>query len=546
MKRRSARKEDNRVSAVETASTSTSTETNSNEVRMATEEEEDDSPPAKKLLKDLLVHEVDKALRSLQEETPKLCQSNLRAASLIPEFDPENEDCTITTWLKKIEQLGEIHGWDDKTKSFHLQDKLRGQARRWYNRLESYDYTWDDWKVMLIRAFPKHRDYGNMLENMLNRRKLPSETMTKYYQEKIAMCFRCNLSDAATLSCIIRGLPVQLQSNARAYQCTRPDQLYEGFLSALDDYRYPTFESRAFNKQPLERKPSAANTESDPCPRCKKTGHLVRYCPLPDLRSCFKCGAQGHIAPRCPVTKDAPINSSNTVKNIQLVQNYSDIYMKSVKVDGTYVKAYLDTGSQVNVMSTEVARLLSLPIKPTQIILKGFSGGMLTTRGEVTFKLEVDKLNIPCQAYLTDINMNNIHLLIGQPIINHEGVTLLVHNNTAVLQQDCDFLSQIEVTEERQKFNVVTHSKETLPPGSSIIMVDIEGNNQDADVITPARHFEMDGTSYSIPATILRGCQGHLKVFNSGTKDILWEPGVVLVRAEICKHTPLRHQDGRM
>ncbi|KAG7306430.1 hypothetical protein JYU34_009065, partial [Plutella xylostella] len=274
----------------------------------------------------------------------------------------------------------------------------------------------------------------------------------------------------------------------------------------------------------------------------RRPGHLVRYCPLPDLRSCFKCGAQGHIAPRCPVTKDAPINSSNTVKNIQLVQNYSDIYMKSVKVDGTYVKAYLDTGSQVNVMSTEVARLLSLPIKPTQIILKGFSGGMLTTRGEVTFKLEVDKLNIPCQAYLTDINMNNIHLLIGQPIINHEGVTLLVHNNTAVLQQDCDFLSQIEVTEERQKFNVVTHSKETLPPGSSIIMVDIEGNNQDADVITPVRHFEMDGISYSIPATILRGCQGHLKVFNSGTKDILWEPGVVLVRAEICKHTPLRHQ----
>lgn len=39
------------------------------------------------------------------------------------------------------------------------------------------------------------------------------------------MCFRCKLSNAATVSCIIR--------------CDRPEELYENFLSALDDYRTP-------------------------------------------------------------------------------------------------------------------------------------------------------------------------------------------------------------------------------------------------------------------------------------------------------------------
>lgn len=171
------------------------------------EEDEDiPTPPARKLLKNLLEKEVHKAIRDLQDECPVPNMSKKhRAASLIPEFDPDGEECTVQAWIRKIDQIGEIHGWDDTTKSFHLQDKLRGQAKKWYNRLEDYNYTWLEWKQMLLRAFPKHRDYGGMLEELLQRRKLPTETMTKYYQDKIAMCFRCKLSDNANVSCIIRG-----------------------------------------------------------------------------------------------------------------------------------------------------------------------------------------------------------------------------------------------------------------------------------------------------------------------------------------------------
>lgn len=48
--------------------------------------------------------------------------------------------------------------------------KLRGQASKWYNRLEDYDHTWEEWKKILLRAFPKHRDYASMLDEMVNRR----------------------------------------------------------------------------------------------------------------------------------------------------------------------------------------------------------------------------------------------------------------------------------------------------------------------------------------------------------------------------------------
>lgn len=136
--------------------------------------DETSSPPARKILKRLLEAEVQKAMSELNEEMPAITTKNEhRAASLIPEFDPDGEECiSASAWLKKIDQLGEIHKWSETNKSFYLQDKLKGQARKWYNRLDEYDHSWADWKQMLIRAFPRHRDYGNLLEEMMNRTKL--------------------------------------------------------------------------------------------------------------------------------------------------------------------------------------------------------------------------------------------------------------------------------------------------------------------------------------------------------------------------------------
>lgn len=168
----------------------------------SSDNEERDTLPARKILRRLLETEVQKAMRELSEEVPSVTtRKEHRAASLIPEFDPDNEDCpTATAWVKKIEQLGEIHGWNDTTKSFYLQDRLRGQARKWYNRLEEYDYPWNVWKEMLTRAFPRHRDYGNMLEEMMNPKKLPTESMTKYYQDKVGMCCFMHHSRSTTIA----------------------------------------------------------------------------------------------------------------------------------------------------------------------------------------------------------------------------------------------------------------------------------------------------------------------------------------------------------
>ncbi|KAL0812025.1 hypothetical protein ABMA28_009419 [Loxostege sticticalis] len=164
-------------------------------------------------------------------------------------------------------------------------------------------------------------------------------------------------------------------------------------------------------------------------------------------------------------------------------------------------------------------------------MLKGFSGDHFKSCGEVTFELEVESISIHCEALLTDVDMEGINLIIGQPILNGEGISLIVNNGTATLRQDTDFTKQMDVTEERTRFKVITSCKKCLPPGTSIIKVlDNEENN---DVVTVPQHYELRGISYLIPATLLRGTTGYIKVANTGSQNIIWQQDV-LTRADSC------------
>lgn len=69
---------------------------------------------------------------------------------------------------------------------------------------------------------------------------------------------------------------------------------------------------------------------------------MLRNCTLPDLRSCFKCGKQGHIATRCQSNvANTSSGRNDNIKEIKMLQSYNDIYKKTAKVDGIFVKCYV-------------------------------------------------------------------------------------------------------------------------------------------------------------------------------------------------------------
>ncbi|KAJ8727531.1 hypothetical protein PYW07_001650 [Mythimna separata] len=111
-------------------------------------------------------------------------------------------------------------------------------------------------------------------------------------------------------------------------------------------------------------------------------------------------------------------------------------------------------------------------------------------------------------------------------------------NGTVLLQKAPGFPCQLNVAEEQIKTNsdeclppgidiICILLRKSLPPGISIIKVEITGNIEAKNVATPVHHYDLNDISYSIPATVLSGSSGYLKIINTGEKDINWKESLV-------------------
>nr|CAH7763983.1 unnamed protein product [Callosobruchus chinensis] len=130
-----------------------------------------------------------------------------------------------------------------------------------------------------------------MLEEILARRKSSGETMSSYYHEKLALCSRVGIAGEHAVSCIIRGLPAKLMTNAQAARCRTSESLYNSILAGLETYgRVAThFRAAAHSRTAAASRSKFPSQSVSPvtrerarCYNCQKmTTHLSQDCPLP-------------------------------------------------------------------------------------------------------------------------------------------------------------------------------------------------------------------------------------------------------------------------
>lgn len=525
---------------------------------LSTQSDSDEDVSPNVLLERLMTQKLERMVEKYCSTSRP--QRNVSGEKIIPLFDPDNHEISVKNWLAKIDQLGLVHKWDDYAKIVIMQTRLAGQAQLWFSRLDEYNYTWDQWKSLLTNAFPRSFEYADMLEELVTRKKLQSESVTHYYHEKLAMCRRCRLDDAAALSCLIKGLPADLQYNARAFKCETPEEFYTGYLAAFENYRskldsrkndggylnYPRITKPDLDKRrtqdlativatPMTSRSGLPTSRKILCFRCNSADHMVRDCPVPDKRICKFCGQAGHNINKCLALENLMKKARDDTVPINIIQSLNNIYKKLISVGGTQYHGYLDTGAQVNIITMDMAKTLNCPVTESKAMLQGFTGDTVPAMGQVNLTMQIDGLEFDTSAIITHMKLpGEVDILIGQPIINSEGISLITTQNSAVLKNN---------TMENQdtfdgKFKVTTCSEvQILPNESRFVEVNILGNSDDGNVCTTPRFYGMKNKYFAVPATLITGQKGHVRVYNMGSDEIKLTQGEMLVRAVPCTPT---------
>ncbi|KAJ8916423.1 hypothetical protein NQ315_014635 [Exocentrus adspersus] len=532
---------------------------------------------------------VAEKVSEILKTNPSLPKSNNNSekykekAELLPLFDPENSCVTALNWLHKIEQIGMINGWNDETKSFCMQSRLAGLAKVWYNGLDNYDITWDEWKLALIRAFPSHTDFVDLLKQMLGRHKQQDESMMHYFYSKNMLVGRCGLTDTKAVSCIIDGLPADLQANAKAGNYQTPDDLFYNFLSKQDKGKNP-LESKSRND--YARNQYQGTSGQFRCHICKKLGHKARHCQqsgqfrgnngntkprtsaircslcgksghvehhcwtmtkptcnqcgkighkaqecwtrpststtATPTTGCTKCGKPGHVADRCWSN-----NGRAKLKDVKMLQRQvsNSVYNIIVKIDGHNFNGYIDTGSQINVANISVARRLNLKLKHTDIVIRGFGNSVIMPEGCAQVEVNIGDISIVTLILFVATEMNSYDVIVGQPVINSSGVVFTVSGGKVELKPIENNIPKQIVTE-KVPIQVFEH---THIPGLSTKRVIISLDSFD-DIIFVSAQLHTGLQKYSVPSGVINGPVQTINVVNWGTKPICLSKGDVLVK----------------
>ncbi|KAJ8958076.1 hypothetical protein NQ314_006461 [Rhamnusium bicolor] len=311
--------------------------------------------------------------------------------------------------------MAETNGWNQVTTIAHMQSRLTGLAKKWYDNLPKYDYSWGEWKQNILKAFPDNRDFAVALRTMLARKKDDNKNWSQYYFDKMELVRACELPEKHAVSCIIDGIPNEIiQTGARAWRYENPESLFSSFLSTVTNRLHVGRQEPVNYRNKIPGRDHLRNKEDrrahpyqrykSKCYNCREEGHLANACTKPK-KECTKCKRLGHIS-----------------------ANY--------------------TGCGGVIVRKDVIDTLKLKYSQTDKIIEGYNNSVTQILGTVTVLLTVDCAEANVNVLIVENSVQTVPVLIGQEFIKKNKILIVRNNEMRVIEDE-----------------------ETAPPGLGVIPV---------------------------------------------------------------------------
>lgn len=329
-----------------------------------------------------------------------------KGSNLIPEFDPETSNLSVSAFLRLIDKVGQDKQWSSHDRKFQFSMKLRADAKDWFVNGNKFLESWSTIKKQFRANFPDDMDYHGILTNMLQRTKRSDEDLSSYFNYKIVLLRNCNIIGRKAVSCLIGGLPDTLNE-------IKTNALDKNFATAEELYKFLIDE----NIEDLE-------TEGN-------------------NRKCNSCGKTGQCDCHKPEPKIIVIQDDVVARPKISLKCYKDIF-----VGGHKLKCLYDEEFPHNTIRESDIDFIKIRYRRQITIINGYDRSTITALGHAQFMVRVDNLFTEMPFYVVKDSVQETPVVLGRIGLKYPHIT----NRNGIFFTADDKLE--DRTEQRERPNI--------------------------------------------------------------------------------------------
>lgn len=355
----------------------------------------------------------------------------------------------VESWISRFEENADVCGWNEFQRLIYCKRLLSGAAKYCCEEVKG-PQSYTELKRILVMNFKKEIPSYCLHKMLESRKKFTTESLLQYAYKMKKIAMRGNIDDNSLILYIILGIPDSTTNKMILYEASTFDD-FKRKIEIYENMKLTYINSTEFHEANGKRD---ARVFERRCTNCGMTDHFKKGCPdLTRGPKCFTCNNYGHISNSCSLID----KKENRIINEICTIDCKSPYLK-VKVNGLEIKALIDTGSEVSVISFRLASKLNVDNINPGTILKGFGGRANSSIGSKILDMDVSDIHYDIEVNIVPDSWTGEDFIIGRNFLDRVKM-VFDHGSVKMSIYDENNINVIDSVEKEGLFQSIDLSK---------------------------------------------------------------------------------------